>query len=181
MLKIISSFFFFFIFKVFSVERFLKDSLLSPFLCHQISLPSKSFFLGLDPPTNQSKWNLALESVCKGELVLLRRVHERIKSPEEIYSPDRFFRWNHHLADILLYKDVEVNKALQEFTEKRAPIVHFGRRFFQKPNFKGDLTDWKPYGPEKFFDFKGSFKKKFIGIGAMDENWGWLSSNILNR
>jgi hypothetical protein len=70
---------------------------------------------------------------------------------------------------------------LKNFSENRAPILHLGRRHFQRPNFKGDLRDWKAYGPENFIDFKGSFPRKTVVIGAMDENWGWLSTNFLNR
>jgi hypothetical protein len=149
--------------------------------CHKISLPKWSHFLGLSPPSNQTQWDLALESVCRGEFNLLRRVHERIKKAEDIYAPDRFFRWNHHFADILVAKGQDWVQDINEFKEKRAPILHFGRRYFEKPNFKGELTDWKGYGPENFIDFKGSFPRKTVVMGAMDENWGWLSLNILNR
>ena len=67
-------------------------------------MPTDSFFLGMDAPRNQSKWDEAQSKVCRGELVLLRRVHECIKAYKDIYSPDRFFRWNHHLADFLMEK-----------------------------------------------------------------------------
>jgi hypothetical protein len=153
----------------------------SALFCTKIPLPIQSHFIGLDPPIDQRKWNDAIDTVCRGELVLLKRVHERVHRYEDIYAPDRFFRWNHHFSDIIVQKGDDFSAKLLNFSKDRAPILHLGRRYFEKPNFKGELTDWKGYGPNLFIDFKGSFPRKTILIGAMDENWGWLSTNFLNR
>lgn len=135
----------------------------------------------MDAPINQSKWVEAQSKVCKGELVLLRRVHECVKAYKDIYSPDRFFRWNHHLADFLMEKKFDFYDELSKLPTDRAPIIHFGRRSFQHPNYKGDIVDWKGYGPENFAFWDKKIPRKIVGIGAMDENWGWLSTNFLNR
>jgi hypothetical protein len=171
-----------FMFLMTLISKTMASHNFSSLFCKNIPIPARSHFIGLDPPTDQSKWKEAIEKVCRGDLVLLKRVHEKIHKYEDIYAPDRFFRWNHHFSDIIVQKGDNIMKMIRNFTENRAPIVHLGRRHFLRPNFKGDLKDWKAYGPEHFIDYKGSpFPRKTVVIGAMDENWGWLSTNFLNR
>jgi hypothetical protein len=153
----------------------------SSLFCKNIPIPARSHFIGLDPPTDQSKWKEAIEKVCRGDLVLLKRVHERIHRHEDIYAPDKSYRWNHGLADILIHKKLNMMQEISDFPENRAPIVHFGRRQFQGANLTGRCNSSDAYRPDRFINFKGSFPRKFLAIGMMNENWGWLSTNILNR
>jgi hypothetical protein len=153
----------------------------SALFCTKIPLPLQSHFIGLDPPIDQRKWNDAIDTVCRGELVLLKRVHERVQRYEDIYAPDTSFRWNHHFADILVSNTTEMMTQIDDFVPSRAPVIHFGRRRFKEANFSGPCIRSDPCRPNRFIDFKGSFSRKVIAIGAMNENWGWLSTNILNR
>jgi hypothetical protein len=175
-----------FILSMLFVLMFISFSMASPnvssLFCKKIPMPTHSHFIGLDPPTDHSKWNEAIATVCRGELVLLKRVHERVHRYEDIYAPpDKSYRWNHRLADILVHKNLNMTRELINFPEKRAPIVHFGRRRFQNANFTGRCNGSDAYRPDRFINFQGSFPRKFLAIGMMNENWGWLSTNILNR
>ena len=164
-----------------SISRSLASQVFSSLFCTKIPMPNHSHFIGLDPPNDSIKWKEAIETVCRGELVLLRRVHERIHRYEDIYAPDKSYRWNHHLADLLIHKKSDMMKEINEFPENRTPIVHFGRRQFQNANFTGRCNSSDAYRPDRFINFQGSFPRKFLAIGMMNENWGWLSTNILNR
>jgi hypothetical protein len=170
-----------FIFLISSSSDATTNLSISTIFCTQTPMPSRSHFIGLDPPIDQKKWNDAIDTVCRGELVLLKRVHERIRRYEDIYAPDSSFRWNHHFADILVTNTSEMRAQIDEFEPIRAPVIHFGRRRYKEANFSGACIGTDPCRPHRFIDLKGLFSRKVIAIGGMNENWGWLSTNILNR
>jgi hypothetical protein len=47
------------------------------------------------------------------------------------------------------------------------------------------VTGWHPIGAKDLIteikEGRFTLSRKFVGIGAMDENWGYLSTHILNR
>jgi hypothetical protein len=152
----------------------------SSYLCKPTAMPHKSHFMGLSAPTDLDRWNVAQDMACNGSLLLLQQVHKAIHSVRDVYQPDKQFRWTHHIADLFLVNGMGFSE-LNKFVGESAPIVAFGKREFAQPNYKGMMTTWKAFNPKNVGLFDGTIPKPFVGIGAMDENWGWLSTNFLNR
>lgn len=61
------------------------------------------------------------------------------------------------------------------------PIVHFGTKHFDRPNFEGSMDGFDPWEVRHIVNFNEDIPRKFIGIGCMDSNWGWLSTAYVNR
>lgn len=162
-----------------------------------IELPTKSYFMGFDPPSDVKRWEIAKQQARDGKLVLLPKIIEQIPNPQDIVDGDTAFRWIHRMSDVLLTseKDHEPQKILDEYfipaapfakTEKKIPVVLFGYREFENAEtHSGNWRHFHPFTAENTLKLmkEGKFKlkRKVIGIGSMDENWGWLSTHILNR
>ena len=152
-------------------------------------MPLTSHFADFLPPNNSQKWNHAQYLASQGEQVLLARILQHIKSPTEIIKSDRKFRWVHRLADALLSNKMGGFSKLNSIHEFRAPIAKLGYRQFKYDHFEGEEIGWESFSPQEVFEklakkekeLKHPIPKKFIGIGMMDENWGWLSTYFLNR
>ena len=71
--------------------------------------------------------------------------------------------------------------SIANFAPERAPIVSLGWRTFSKGDYDGELKAFDAFSPNEFSHFRGKIPRKFVGIGAMDQNWGWLSTAFLNR
>lgn len=152
----------------------------SSYLCKPVAMPHRSHFMGFGAPNDVVQWNIAQHIVCNGTLVLLQQVHKTIRSVRDIYQPDKQFRWTHHIADLFLVNGMDFSE-LNKYTGDNAPIVSLGKREFSQPNYKGVQTAWTAFNPKNVGLFNRDIPKAFVGIGAMDENWGWLSTNFLNR
>ena len=144
-------------------------------------MPKKSWFAGFDPPNDLIRWNLAQLQAHKGELVLLSKVFNAIKSPFDMLAGDIKFKHWHRIADIHRSK---ANGWLDDihFKGPRAPIVHLGYRKFTQSNFEGEEVGFEALGPGDLLQNKKmKLSRKIVAIGSMDENWGWLSTYFLNR
>ena len=105
----------------------------------------------------------------------------------------------YNIADIMIGRENKVHSShgtdpsgISSWKDSsRAPIVVFGTRFFARERLRrheGAMTKWSPYGMKEMLEYmskapkeKSVFPRKIVGIGSMDENWGWLSSHFLNR
>ena len=151
-------------------------------LCQHTPMPLKSHFTGLDPPTNPLKWAQAMEDACAGKLVLLDKVITATGSnPDDIYSDGKkhLALWSHDLADMHLSGHMSMQSKVKEhyklsgqsYHHTRAPIVHLGHRF-KKPNGRLGFTG---------YSVKYLCEYRVVVIGCMDSNWGYLSTNMMNR
>ena len=53
-----------------------------------IKMPTKSNFMGFEPPNDSKRWKEAIDNAVSGKLILLEKVLEQIPYPEEIVSGD---------------------------------------------------------------------------------------------
>ena len=162
-----------------------------------IKLPEKSYFMGFAPPTDAKKWEIAKQQARDGKLVLLPKIIEQIPNPQDIVDGDTAFRWIHRMGDVFLTteKNNDPQKVLDEYfipvapfakSEKKIPVVLFGYREFEnKQTHSGNWIHFHPFTAENTLNYmrdgKLKLNRKIIGVGSMDENWGWLSTHILNR
>ena len=70
-------------------------------------------------------------------------------------------------------------------SHKKAPIIHFGYNVFNFRNFEGNYNHTHSLGPTYVMTQNHGkpidIPRPIVGIGAMDMNWGWMSTNFLNR
>ena len=149
-----------------------------------IKMPSKSFFSGFNPPNDTAKWKIALLQASRGEQILLGKALNEIRSPLELCPGDTTYKWIHRIADIMVSTEASDGglNALKSFRGHRVPIALLGYRRFSHGNFEGSSPGFVGFGPNQVLNsMQFVIPRKFIGIGNMDENWGWLSTYFLNR
>ena len=128
--------------------------------------------MGFDPPTDTKRWKAAIQIAISGKLVLLEKVLQQIKYPEEIVSGDTRFGWLQRLSDILVSNQRHPEQELKSHTETvdRAPIVHLGYRQFEDEVMQeGRVKGWHPIGFTQLLNDikqeKFTFPRKFVAIG----------------
>jgi hypothetical protein len=160
------------------------DPLSSPskYLCKHIPMPGKSHFTGLEPPSDAIKWGKAIEDACVGRLVLLdKALHATGNRSQDIYRGGTQHMWTHDMGDKYATNKVKIGAAVESYYKNdpmataRAPIIHLGHRNL---NRKGDF---KEFASKNLCEFQDNIPGKMVAIGCMDSNWGYLSTNMLNR
>lgn len=144
-----------------------------------IEMPKKSAFLGLEPPTDETKWEQARILAGKGEQVLLKRVVAAVKNPLELIKGKISFKDVHRMGDVFLSKASGGLKKLSQYKPKRAPIVLFGYRDFTDKDHEGREIRFNGFHTDSFK--VGELPRKMVVIGSMDENWGYFSTVFRNR
>jgi len=151
-----------------------------------IPMPSTSYFIGFPPPTNKLKWQLAVENAKSGKQLLLEKVIQQVEYPGEIISGDIHFGWIFRLCDSFVKSISDFAKIPDsEAIGFRTPITLIGDSKFESSDYEGRAFAHQSLGPNQIVKAitHDNFKlpKKMIGIGLMNENWGWLSTHYLNR
>lgn len=150
-----------------------------------VPMPTKSHFADFEPPSDALRWNQALLQAARGEQVLLERVLRVIRSPTDLFENDKNFKWLHGVADFRKSSTKEDNwlADLSWVKGTRAPVVMLGYRKFEHDHHEGPLTSIPSLGPGEIMKQGSGFvvPRRILGIGNMDENWGWLSTYFLNR
>lgn len=156
----------------------------SKLLCKHIPMPSKSHFTGMDAPTDARKWDQAIEDVCAGKLILLNEVLKTTGDNfSDIYSGGISHMWSHNLGDVHLNGNMKIKDAVRSYYQTRprnarAPIIHLGHRF-KNPEGKG--FGFKEFPSKNLCQYDEDVPGKMVVIGCMDSNWGYLSTNMINR
>lgn len=168
-------------------------------------MPEKSHFTGLDPPTDALKWDQAIEDVCSGKLILLQQVlHVVGNRSGDIYSGGTSHSWSHNLGDKHVINGQKIKNIVNDYYNEnggsgsgsgrsstgtvsstvsnsnsnvRAPIIHLGHRMIKEDGSPG----FKEYVSKNICEYNEKVSGKMIVIGCMDSNWGYLSTNMLNR
>ena len=108
-----------------------------------------------------------------------------------MFTGDIDFRWLHRQADLFI-EDITL-RTLTKFllqsalinTNKNASIVFYGYQDFSESNFKGEPNEYHSGHIEYILNEikNNQFKlyEKIVLMGGMNENWGFLSSHVLNR
>eukprot|EP00596_Hydrurales_sp_CCMP1899_P005362 CAMPEP_0119037736 /NCGR_PEP_ID=MMETSP1177-20130426/6215_1 /TAXON_ID=2985 /ORGANISM="Ochromonas sp, Strain CCMP1899" /LENGTH=422 /DNA_ID=CAMNT_0006999363 /DNA_START=312 /DNA_END=1577 /DNA_ORIENTATION=- len=141
-------------------------------------MPEISYFAGFGfaAPTDEGIWAKAKQDAMSGKQVLLEQVLKVVRTPLDLLN-ENFVRTlkmaDVHLCESSGFKPMKSFKGLSS----RAPICSFG--YTEDLKFCG-------FGVQSVLaHIKKSDKEfpdtGFIGIGSMDENWGWLSTHFLNR
>ena len=144
-----------------------------------IKMPSKSYFMGFQTPNDSKRWKEAIDIAISGKNILLEKVMQQIPYPEEIMSGDTKFGWLQRISDLHVSNKRHPENELKYHKDSydRAPIVLLGYRDFHDNQMaEGPVQGWHPIGAKELLDDiksgKFTFPTKFVGIGAMDENWG---------
>ena len=149
-----------------------------------MSMPSRSHFPGFDSPDDELRWNHAQFQASTGEHVLLASMLRSVRSPHDLIKSDNKFRWFHRLSDVQLDAKGKFD-GLDQIRFSRAPIAKLGYRRFAFRNHEGDEVARFTLNANEVLELKNqqpfNIPRKFVGVGLMDENWGWLSSYFLNR
>lgn len=150
-----------------------------------IPMPENSYFAGFQPPDDPDKWRKAQEDAMRGSPVLLNQVLKTIKCPGDILTGEKKFKWIHRLVDVFVNRKVGVETAMKNYTGYRAPVVSMGYKVFDRKDMEGQETRTFTFSPSEILSQlkkgKLNFPRKFIAVGLMDENWGWISTHFLNR
>ena len=165
-----------------------KEHLNDP-LWKNVKMPKKSYFMGFDAPSDPIRWNEALVKASRGEQVLLHRAMKILKNPNMFFSVNEKMKWIFHNQDFTIEDGTGKRRganipAMQHRGGGRAPIVLFGKHYFDRPGHEGQLTSIKTLGPEVLMRASPgqiNFKDKIVALGLPNENWGWASSYFLNR
>lgn len=149
-------------------------------------MPITSYFAGFSPPSDAAKWNHAQWQASTGEQVLLAQMLKVIKGPFDFIQADPKFKWVQRLTDAQVDANTGFFNKLAYNTFPPSPIVMLGHRQFVEQNFEGADSGWETMHPSDIIEKmrrEGRIRipRRFVGIGLMDENWGWLSSYFLNR
>eukprot|EP01035_Chromulina_nebulosa_P022400 gene22400-29004_t len=145
-------------------------------------MPNKSYFAGFNTPNNITKWKECLYQAYRGDQVLLNKVLNTIKSPFDFVTSDRQYKWTHRISEVHLSADSGYFDKLNDIKGYRAPITLFGYKDFDGNGFEGKQTNFHGLSPDDIYSKKDlHIPRKIVALGSMDENWGWLSSYILNR
>ena len=161
-----------------------QHSAISPFLCRQLPMPRTSHFIGMEPPRDRERWDQAIKDACEGKLVLLEKVFQVTQNrPNDIYGDGLNYMWSHSLGDIHMINGMNFETALKEYRQRgfskttRAPVVHLGHR----PKKEGGHRGFKQFSPKNICEFEEKIPEKIVVIGCMDSNWGYFSTNLMNR
>ncbi len=152
-------------------------------------MPKVSHFMGFEAPTDEVRWNQALMKASRGEQVLLERVLRVLKNPNMFFQVSPEMNWIFHNQDAKEEGGANVNMWGKKVPSRinhgggRAPIVMLGNHKFEKRYYEGGLTSIITLGPEEVVKTpeKWGFKDKIVALGLPNENWGWASTQFLNR
>ena len=151
----------------------------------EVEMPARSLFPGFEPPTDAARWKRAKEQARLGEQVLLRKVHQTIRSPAEILSGDTDFKWLYQHVDVFVNLTSGFDAPLRAYSGSRHPVTLIGFKTFRGKNFEGNAINSSFYKPLRVLrNFRRNtdrLPRKIVAIGALDENWGWLSTHFTNR
>lgn len=147
-----------------------------------VQMPKKSYYSGFEAPNDAKNWKIAQLRASRGEQVLLSKVLEAIRSPFDFIVNDKFFKYIQRLADVRKSKE-EMFNGMENIPGHRAIITTLGYKRFDRPDFEGFTTGDSSMSPTHLIRQEPpvNIPRKIIGIGQMDENWGWLSTYFLNR
>ena len=150
-----------------------------------LEMPTRSYFAGMQAPNDEARWKRAVDLAISGKQVLLKRMLETIRCPGDLLTGEKKFKWIHRVADVFVNRQSGFEAPLKNFTGYRAPITMIGYKQFDRKNWEGVETRSFSYAPKHVLKNirKGreKFPRKFLAVGALDENWGWLSTHFLNR
>ena len=151
-----------------------------------VPMPTKSLYAGFEPPSDSLKWKVAQEQAAQGKQLLLQKVIDQVVYPGEIISGDIHFGWLHRMGDSFTSDKRPLEEELiKETSGKRAAITLIGYFDYTHMDGEGSSTNFYGYGPgkilEKYKNENFKLPKKIVGIGHMNENWGWLSTHMTNR
>lgn len=131
-----------------------------------IPMPTKSYFAGFNPPSDELKWKTAQLQASRGEQILLSKVLNFIKSPFDYVHGEKTFKWIHRLADFhksekTLLSDMTTVRGF------RAPITMFGYRKFDRLGFEGnEVEGGGSFNPDEMLRNKDFvIPRKIVGIG----------------
>ncbi len=97
-----------------------------------VKMPSKSFYSGFPPPKNITKWQEAIVMATQGRNVLLEKAMQTIKSPFDLVTKDRKFRWIQRMSDLhITWKKKEEIQTVTADNFPMIPIVQFGHNSFE--------------------------------------------------
>ena len=149
-----------------------------------ILMPLNSYFSGFEPPTDQHKWSKSLKFAQAGSQVLAEKMLKDIKAPTEFLSGDVNFKPLHKLVDLFIDKHKGVDE-VNNYIGARSPITLIGYQTFEHEYHDGARKESFSFPAhelsQQLSENKVKFTRKFVGVGNMDENWGYLSTHILNR
>jgi hypothetical protein len=149
---------------------------------NDIPMPKKSYYAGFDAPNDPERWKRALFQASRGEQVLLKKVLEVIRSPFDYIHGSNSFKWVHQMSEHFKSKQTQFLTDLVHVKGQRAPIVLLGYREFDRKGHEGHMKGFYSMNPDEIFaDKTFTIPRKIVGIGSMDENWGWLSTYFVNR
>ena len=176
---------------------FLKNSLAKDEASEwlKVEMPKFSYFAGFSAPTDQTRWNQARLDAAAGTMILLRKVLDQIVYPGEVISGDINFGWLHRMADVFSAEGSDKNLPLSEVLKdisvgQRAALTMIGFGAFDNSpeDFEGTPrrgfyghTMFPAQLIQKYTLKKFTLPRPIVGIGFMNENWGWLSTHFLNR
>lgn len=134
-----------------------------------ISMPTKSYFLGFSPPNNQKKWKIAQLQASRGEQILLAKMLQSIRSPFDMIENDNQFKWVHRIAE---YHKAESHNFLEELASvdsHRALITMLGYDEFDRPGFEGHMKHFHGMGPASIINNK-KFRvpRKIVAVGMVN-------------
>ena len=162
-------------------EPLTSDAPPSSFFCKHIPMPVKSHFMGMDPPNDPVKWSQAIEDSCSGKLVLLKQLLKQTNNSDEIYEGGITHMWSHRLGDMHVSNGMSIKSVVKGYYEDngddKAPIVHLGHRVKKSGGGRG----FKEFSTKNLCEYKEKLPGKAVFIGCMDSNWGYLSTNMMNR
>jgi hypothetical protein len=174
----------------------------SKYLCEHVPMPQKSHFAGLEAPNDAAKWENAIEDACAGRLVLLDRALRVVgKRPDDIYRGLKRHMLTHDMGDRHVSNGMKIGAAVESYYKEkehseaaagtgtgggkgrvrggsgsgRAPIIHLGHRTGKHSR------SFNEFDVKHLCEFRDELPGKLVAIGCMDSNWGYLSTNILNR
>jgi hypothetical protein len=162
---------------------YVSNATTSKYLCTHIPMPERSHFTGMEPPTDAIKWSQAIEDTCAGKLILLEKVLEVTRNrSQDIYSGGVSHMWTHDIGDLHLQNGMSIKKSARDYYNShspntRAPIIHLGDRK-KKPD---GSSGFKEFASKNLCEYKEKIPGEIVVIGCMDSNWGFLSTNLMNR
>lgn len=171
-----------------SIEKLTSDEHANKW--RSIQMPNISYFPNFPPPDDPIRWQIAIEHAINGTQLLLMKVLHQIPDSSQVLCGDTKFRWLHKKGDIFLSESnfKAINTLIKEKSTAlngRAPLTFLGHLTFANSNFKGALTGQPDLNIRTVINAykKKSFSlpSKIVAIGGMNENWGYLSTHILNR
>lgn len=131
-----------------------------------VAMPSRSVFLGLDPPRDPERWGRARALAASGEQVLLRRVLETVRNPMDFIQGKISFKDIHQLADSTVSKAAGgLSKVQAQTSQRRAPVTLFGFRTFSAGRFEGKEKSFNGFHPEAIGEYAGKLPRKMVVIG----------------